>query len=307
MEKAIRGKSLTSGEAARLLGVSEASVKRWADAGRLPAVKTAGGHRRFRPEDVAAFRRRSLAGRAPGAADGDFAEAVKGAAPQFTAALDEALSASLLEKLVAGREAEASAALVTLHLHGHTVARIADALLCPALREVGELWRAGELTVAQEHVATRTSLTAIQALRASLGAREHDLGRVGLCCSVEEDFHELPIQLASLTLEARGWTVLNLGVSTPFFALAEAVGRFRPRVVCVASTVFRHPDRAAREYAEFAAAAVRAGSSVVLGGAGFGGDGLQRRFPAELYAETFTQLDAHAAAVEAEADAELKD
>ncbi|MBV9958343.1 MAG: helix-turn-helix domain-containing protein, partial [Acidobacteria bacterium] len=46
-------KDLTSSEAARLLGVSEASVKRWADSGLLPALKTAGGHRRFRPEDVA--------------------------------------------------------------------------------------------------------------------------------------------------------------------------------------------------------------------------------------------------------------
>ena len=40
-----------------MLGVSEASVKRWADSGLLPMEKTAGGHRRFRPEDVAAVRR----------------------------------------------------------------------------------------------------------------------------------------------------------------------------------------------------------------------------------------------------------
>jgi excisionase family DNA binding protein len=51
------GKRLTSKETARLLGVSEASIKRWADGGLLPSEKTAGGHRRFRPEDVATFRR----------------------------------------------------------------------------------------------------------------------------------------------------------------------------------------------------------------------------------------------------------
>src|SRR5215204_4117142 len=57
MNRATGGRRLTSKEAARVLGVSEASVKRWADSGLLPMEKTAGGHRRFRPEDVAAARR----------------------------------------------------------------------------------------------------------------------------------------------------------------------------------------------------------------------------------------------------------
>ncbi len=46
---------LTTTEAAKLLGVGTSSVKRWADEGRLPVVRTPGGHRRFRPEDVAAL------------------------------------------------------------------------------------------------------------------------------------------------------------------------------------------------------------------------------------------------------------
>src|ERR671913_90085 len=84
MIKTNGGRRLTSKEAARVLGVSEASVKRWADSGLLPMEKTAGGHRRFRPEDVAAARRRVPAagggggaaaprkeGRAPPARDPD--------------------------------------------------------------------------------------------------------------------------------------------------------------------------------------------------------------------------------------------
>ena len=35
------------GDASRLLGVSTATLRRWADAGRLPAFTTPGGHRRF--------------------------------------------------------------------------------------------------------------------------------------------------------------------------------------------------------------------------------------------------------------------
>ena len=43
---------LPTSEAADTLGVSPTSIKRWADAGRLPARKTAGGHRRYRKRDV---------------------------------------------------------------------------------------------------------------------------------------------------------------------------------------------------------------------------------------------------------------
>lgn len=291
-------KDLTSRQAARLLGASEASVKRWADGGLLPSLRTVGGHRRFRPEDVVAFRRergtpdaarvlRRAEASGPGGVGGGEAAEPDGAA------LDEDLSRLMFETLLAGYAETAAESLVGLRRRGHSVARIADAVLCPALRRVGDLWHAGELSVAEEHLATRTALTAVQTLRDALRLNVGD--RAAICCAVEDDYHELPVHLAALTLEGLGWGVVNLGTSTPFYALAEAVERFAPRIICVASTVFNHPDRAAREYGEFKRAAERAGASVVLGGAGFGVGGVRQRFPADLYAATFSQLEEHAA------------
>lgn len=49
-------KALTTQEAASLLGVGPSSIKRWADDGRLPSMKTPGGHRRFRQADIEALR-----------------------------------------------------------------------------------------------------------------------------------------------------------------------------------------------------------------------------------------------------------
>ncbi len=43
---------LTPAEVADLLGVDTRTVARWARAGRLPALRTLGGHRRFRERDV---------------------------------------------------------------------------------------------------------------------------------------------------------------------------------------------------------------------------------------------------------------
>jgi excisionase family DNA binding protein len=297
--------NLTSKEAARLLGVSEASVKRWADGGLLPSAKTAGGHRRFRPEDVATFRRAQLGREGVGrgarpaallaarAADDGTQDATGYNPPDAAAA-----AAPLFVSLVAGDSEAASALVVKLNLQGLSVGSIADAALCPALRRIGDLWHAGQLSVAQEHVATRAALEALAALRASMEVAA-PRGLTAISCSVEEDFHELPIHVATALLEALGWDVVVLGASTPFYALAEAVGRFRPRLVSVAATVLGNPDRAAREYAEFCAAAGRCGAAVALGGAGFAGESLRRRFPADLHADNFVQLETLAAALAA--------
>lgn len=42
-------------EAAELLGVSPDTVRRWADAGRLPTVRTPQGHREIDPAELARF------------------------------------------------------------------------------------------------------------------------------------------------------------------------------------------------------------------------------------------------------------
>lgn len=48
--------TLTMAEAAKLLGVHRDSLKRWADAGKVPCWRTPkGGHRRFRRSDLEAL------------------------------------------------------------------------------------------------------------------------------------------------------------------------------------------------------------------------------------------------------------
>ena len=49
------GRTLTASEAAALIGVSVATVRGWADQGRLPSHRTVGGHRRFDMSELRAW------------------------------------------------------------------------------------------------------------------------------------------------------------------------------------------------------------------------------------------------------------
>lgn len=46
---------LSLSEASDMLGVHPTTVRRWADAGSIPCLRTPGGHRRFRTEDLVAW------------------------------------------------------------------------------------------------------------------------------------------------------------------------------------------------------------------------------------------------------------
>lgn len=48
---------LTPGEVARMFSVDPKTVTRWAKAGKLTAIRTLGGHRRYRATEVEALTR----------------------------------------------------------------------------------------------------------------------------------------------------------------------------------------------------------------------------------------------------------
>jgi excisionase family DNA binding protein len=54
---------LTLGQAARVLGVAQSTIRKWSDQGRVPAFYTPGGHRRYRRADLDAFVERSGPGK----------------------------------------------------------------------------------------------------------------------------------------------------------------------------------------------------------------------------------------------------
>jgi excisionase family DNA binding protein len=279
-------KCLTTKEVARLCRVSDATVKRWQDAGLLRSERTNGGHRRFRPEEVARFQREQGLGLK--VCNGD--ESAISAATRRRINTDQT-ECSLFPSLVAGCEEEAATVLVGAHLRGAALTEIFDNLVCPAMRRIGELWYKGELTITQEHIATRVACNAVFKLRNVLPVAEMN-GALAMCCAIEGDFHELPTHLAQTVFENEGWEVLNFGASTPLYSLAEEVTQRSPEVICISATMISDVERLSRDYTILTEQIGKLKIPIILGGRAFADEPIRRRFPADLYARSFEEAAA---------------
>lgn len=275
---------LTTKEVARLCRVSDATVKRWEEAGFLQSERTSGGHRRFRAEAVARFQQSQKLGLKQCLGD----ESVAAAAARKRGGKDSTSSA-LFQALLAGCEEAAANELVGAHLKGKSAAAIFDDVICPAMRQIGELWANGELNITQEHLATRIAHSAIYKLRQALPVSQ-SIGKTAMCCALEGDLHELPTHMLQLTIENEGWDAVNFGANTPLYAFSEEVLRRKPDVVCISGTVIGDLEHTFRDYQALRTQTAKLKIPFILGGRVFADNQIRARFPAQLYAGKFAEI-----------------
>lgn len=149
------------------------------------------------------------------------------------------------------------------YLRGQPVDEIVDQVLRPALEEVGERWRCGDWSVADEHAATGL----VEAVVASLELRLRHLAPTGpkvTLLGVPEDHHELPRRLLTLQLLEHDVGVRWLGSATPVASLARDLDE-QPCDVLLLSCGFGPLLAGA---IDLAAVAASRGIPVVLGGNG---------------------------------------
>jgi methanogenic corrinoid protein MtbC1 len=268
-----------------LCRVSEATVKRWAETGLLTSERTSGGHRRFRAEEIARFQR--CQGLGVKRCHGDSSIVTTRPRRRETRFFS---GSELFHSLLAGCEEDAANLLISEYLRGKTPAEIFDGLMCPAMHQIGELWSAAELSVTEEHLATRAACNAVHKLRNVLTMPESAGDKLAMCCAVEGDFHELPTYLVQIVMEDEGWEVINFGANTPLYCLAEEIAHYRPQLVCVSATMIHDLERFSRDFREFAEQIEKMEIEMVLGGRAFSDDQTRRRLGAAQIIETFAEL-----------------
>jgi MerR family transcriptional regulator, light-induced transcriptional regulator len=138
--------------------------------------------------------------------------------------------AELLAALVGFDEAGA-VRLLDEHREREGLSSLVGDLVLPVMREVGEGWERGEISVAQEHLSTQLVRSYLDALRRPPRVGGH---QAWLACPPRE-LHDLPLLALALLLWDQGWQIRFFGASTPLHDLLRAVRISRPELVVVSA------------------------------------------------------------------------
>ena len=273
---------LSTRQVATLLGVGEATVKRWADAGEIDCFRTPGGHRKFRLRDVTAFvqkRHYEAAGPLPSAV------------PQGSDELGEEAVRFFQDSALRGDPAVLVGQLAALRLRGLPLPELFDEVATPALHRIGDLWAAAGLSVAEEHVASQSVIEAVaraQPLAEPPGEPVRPDRGSAIVAAVAGELHDIAARMTACLLRAQGFEVLAPLAQTPARDLADLILRSRAVLVALSSTMSADVG----EQVSMAVAAARQTGGRVL----VGGEGMRRaRLPEEAkLLRTLSELEAEA-------------
>lgn len=229
---------LSPKDLAAALGVSESSLKRWVDAGKIQAMRTDGGHRRIALSEAVRFVRETGAPIArPELLD----------MPEIAIASQRTMLGidRLFDYLIEGDVVGARGFLLSRYLAGATVPALCDGPIKEAMHAVGELWKHDHAGIFIEHRATDVCLQALAHLRGTLVPAPTALLAIG--GTPEDDPYLLPSFMAATVIAAVGMRAMNLGPDTPVPALQHAISMHQPRLVWISASV-RVPTPRARSF-----------------------------------------------------------
>lgn len=240
---------LTLQEAADAVGCHYQTLYKRVRSGELPAL-VAGGSYRISRDDLDAWlqERDAAKGAVPDRAERDWPRQVE----------------TLVASLITGDARSARNQLDRLLAGGVSVADACDRLIAPTLARIGDLWHGNELSIADEHRASRiveTLLDRATAARPKSGPR---IGSVVVATAVG-DRHSIPAQMVAAGLQAEGFAVHYLGADLPVDEIVNLAGRENADLVALSCCV------AEREGIAAAISALNAaGFQVLVGGSGIG-------------------------------------
>lgn len=273
---------LTTKKAARILGVSEASIKRWVDRGQIGASKTPGGHRRLSEEALIEFARSNQYTMArPELLSTGFAD------PVVSLPLEQAHDA-ILEALHGQDKSSLLEMLAGWMREGRPLYQIFDTLAAPVFEQIGCQWEQNEIDISQERSACTLFLQVILELAAQFKPTiKKDLLAIGGALS--GDWYSLPVAMVDLTLKEQGWKSLCLGSHLPAESMVKAIERRKPQLFWISVSHIANVETFLKDHRLLADACARNHTFMVLGGQALTPQ-LRKKLPETVFCDTLGHM-----------------
>lgn len=272
-------------QAARALGVSESSLKRWCDRGLLKITRTAGGHRQLPVSEVVRFAREQQHPVVCAEVLG-----LPAVGPQSLLALDRA-APLLTQALLAGDERQSSRIVFDLYLARHRLSVIFDSVVTVAFQAIGEKWECHQAEVYEERQGceiVRHLLSALRRLQTPPSGKWTAIGG-----TLEADPYQLPTTMVELVLRENGWKATSLGSGIPVSSWVEAADRIRPSLLWLSVSVVPDPAQFLEHFSRLSEACGRRQIALVVGGRGLVPE-LRQQMSYSTYCDTMNHLETFA-------------
>ena len=206
------------------IGVSEATIKRWCDQGKLETLRTEGGHRRIPMHAVLSFLKK-------GGHKLINPEVLN--LPLHTGKSDASLrrvTEDMVKALSEGNLPGFRRLVYNLVLANRTLVEICDNAIAPAFIEIGERWHENELGIYQERRACQICAQVIFDLQQTLPPTKPN-APLAIGGTFSSDQYELATLMVELCLMEAGWNAKNLGCNLPPETYLKAIKDLKPNLI----------------------------------------------------------------------------
>ena len=125
------------------------------------------------------------------------------------------------------------------YLHFFGLVRFYESLLAPVMYNVGELWQAGRLNVATEHICSNAAHTLVKIIneRVSRNPKENRKSPKILICTPEGEYHSLGCMVIESFLRSKGYSVSNIAPSVPSDSVIDFASKHDPDLIMISLTL----------------------------------------------------------------------
>ena len=277
-------------QAAKALGVSESSLKRWCDNGKINVTRTPGGHRKMSVADLFDFVRKNdvtlvspeLLGLPP---------VVGKKADDITRLRNE-----LTDSLLSGDELKAQGLVFDLLLNKLPLHKLFDDIITPAIYEIGRRWECNEAEIYQERMGCQISLRLLHQIRRLIPLPNEQTTaekNIAIGGTLSGDRYTIATAMVELILRNRGIHATSIGASIPGVSFVNAIRKMQPKLVWISTTYIENHHQFLSEFRIISKFCIDRGILLVIGGNVFVPE-LRKQISFNFFGDTMKHLDTFA-------------